>query len=158
MADDFEDLSSAAVIDVTAKRNATSFGEWTESDGQSFSNSKATTRAAVHTVLNEKLTTLQKTGVCLIYNLALKELFDDVATELATAVLQFLHGDLPEDQAYMCLLSIQRFMAISYNDVPALVKMLGPDLNKFKGLSDRVDKLVEEVNAKLATLPSLQTD
>ncbi|XP_054155325.1 uncharacterized protein LOC128953828 [Oppia nitens] len=129
--------------------------EWIESDGQSSSNSRTTTKAAVHTLLNDKLTTLQKTGVFLIYNLALKELFEDTATELATAVLQFLHGDLPEDQAFMCLTAIIRFIAISYNDVPALVKMLGPDINKFKGFSERVDKLVDELNIKLAALPSL---
>jgi hypothetical protein len=74
--------------------------EWTESDGSSSSNSRVTTRAAVHTVLNDKLTTLQKTGVALIFNLALKELFEDTATELATAVLQFLHGDLLEEQGF----------------------------------------------------------
>ncbi len=49
--------------------------EWTENDGSASSNSRVTTRAAVHTVLNDKLTTLQKTGVALIFNLALKELF-----------------------------------------------------------------------------------
>lgn len=42
-------------------------------------------------------------------------------------------------------------MAISYNDVPALVKMLGPDLSKFKGLSERVDSLIEQINAKLSS-------
>jgi hypothetical protein len=46
-------------------------------------------------------------------------------------------------------------MVISYNDVPALVKMLGPDITKFKGKSDRLDQIVEEINAKLSTLPSL---
>lgn len=71
--------------------------EWVEADGQPSSNSRVTTRAAVHTVLNDKLTTLQKTGVALIFNLALKELFEDIATELATAVLQFLHSDLQEE-------------------------------------------------------------
>ncbi len=55
----------------------------------------------------------------------------------------------------MCLTSILRFMVISYNDVPALVKMLGPDINKFKGKSERLDQVVEEINAKLSTLPSL---
>lgn len=132
--------------------------EWTENDGQPSSNSRVTTRAAVHTVLNDKLTTLQKTGVSLIFNLALKELFEDTATELATAVLQFMHGDIPEDQAFLCLTSIFRFMVISYNDLPALVKMLGPDINKFKGKSERLDAIVEEINTKLATLPSLSTE
>lgn len=55
----------------------------------------------------------------------------------------------------LCLTALVRFMAISYNDVPALVKMLGPDLNKFKGLSQRVDQLVDDINLKLSALPSL---
>ena len=85
--------------------------EWTESDGQSSSNSRTVTRAAVHTVLNDKLTTLQKTGVALIYNIALKELFEDTATELATAILQFLHSELAEEQGIlnMLLLLLQKF-------------------------------------------------
>ena len=84
--------------------------EWSESDGQSSSNSRTTTRAAVHTVLNDKLTTLQKTGVALIYNLALKDLFEDVATELATAVLQFLHSDLAEEQGLHPFLNLNVFI------------------------------------------------
>jgi putative uncharacterized protein (fragment) len=72
--------------------------EWTESDGTISSNSRVTTRVAVHTLLNDKLTALQKTGVNLIFNTSLKELFEDTATELATAVLQFLHTNLEEEQ------------------------------------------------------------
>lgn len=125
--------------------------EWVESDGQQCNNCRVTTRAAVHTVLNDKLTTLQKTGVSLIFNLSLKELFDDTATELATAVLQFIHGDLPEEQAFFCMTSLLRFMIISFNDVPALTKMLGPDLSKFKGVSARIDEVYETIELKLAT-------
>jgi hypothetical protein len=125
--------------------------EWYESDGTPASNCRVSTRAAVHTVLNEKLTTLQKTGVSLIYNLALKELFEDTATELATAILQFIHGDLEEDQGFYCLTALVRFMSISYNDVPALTKMLGPDLSKFKGKSERIDSALEQVDLKLST-------
>lgn len=72
--------------------------EWAEADGQMCNNCRVTTRAAVHTVLNDQLTTLQRTGVSLIFNLSLKELFEDTATELATAVLQFIHSDLAEEQ------------------------------------------------------------
>ena len=42
-------------------------------------------------------------------------------------------------------------MSISVNDVPALTKMLGPDLGKFKGMSGRIDTVLEEVDAKLAS-------
>ncbi|RWS25042.1 hypothetical protein B4U80_04571 [Leptotrombidium deliense] len=128
--------------------------EWTESDGQTSSNCRVTTRAAVHTLLNDKLTTLQVTGVNLIFNLALKELFEDTATELATAVLQFLHGELDENQVFLCLTALLRFMQISYSDVPALTKMLGPNLQKFNGVSERIDKLVQSINEKLATSSS----
>lgn len=72
--------------------------EWAEADGQGSSNSRVTVRAAVHTLLNEQLTTLQRNGIYLIYNLSLKEVFEDVAIELSTAVLQYLHSDVPEDQ------------------------------------------------------------
>ena len=72
--------------------------EWCESDGQSASNSRVTVRAAVHTLLNDQLTTLQRNGVYLIYNLSLKEVFEDVSIELSTAVLQYLHSDVPDDQ------------------------------------------------------------
>lgn len=123
--------------------------EWPDPDGIPTNNARVTTRAAVHTLLNDKLTTLQKTGVSLIFNLSLKELFEDTATELATAVLQFIHGDLSEDQAFLCLTSLYRFMIISVNEVPALTKMLGPDISKFKGLSERVDQLVEDVDLKV---------
>lgn len=72
--------------------------EWTETDGQASSNSRVTVRAAVHTLLNEQLTTLQRNGVFLIYNLSLKDVFEDIAIELSTAVLQYLHSDVPDDQ------------------------------------------------------------
>lgn len=123
--------------------------EWTDSEGIPMNNARVTTRAAVHTLLNEELTTLQKTGVSLILNLSLKELFDDIATELATAVLQFMHSDLPEDQAFDCLTALVRFIDISTNEVPALAKMLGPDLKKFVGKSERVDTLVAEAERRI---------
>lgn len=123
--------------------------EWTDTEGIPMNNARVTTRAAVHTLLNEELTTLQKTGVSLILNLSLKELFDDIATELATAVLQFMHSDLPEEQAFDCLTALVRFTDISTTEVPALAKMLGPDLKKFMGKSERVDKLVSEAERKI---------
>ncbi|KAI1291792.1 Desumoylating isopeptidase 1 [Halotydeus destructor] len=130
--------------------------EW-EDDGQLCNNCRVTTRTAVHTVLNDQLTTLQRVGVSLIFNLSLKEVFDDTATELATAVLQFIHGDLPEDQSFLCLTSLVRFMDISINDVPALTKMLGPDITKFKGQSQRVDDVLNEIETKLSAALSKST-
>ncbi|XP_017493006.1 PREDICTED: uncharacterized protein LOC108381110 [Rhagoletis zephyria] len=128
--------------------------EWAEADGQGSSNSRVTVRAAVHTLLNEQLTTLQRNGIYLIYNLSLKEVFEDVAIELSTAVLQYLHSDVPEDQALLCLTVISRFIAISATDVPALIKMLGPDLGKYKGKNGNIDKLIEEIETKVAKLPN----
>ncbi|KAI7688271.1 hypothetical protein SSS_08350, partial [Sarcoptes scabiei] len=122
--------------------------EWTEENGHSNSNSRVTIRAAVHTLLNDQLTTLQRNGVYLIYNLSLKEVFEDVSIELSTAILQYMHSNLPDDQV------IVRFMEISANDVPALIKMLGPDLNKFKNKNDKMDNLVKEIENRVAKLPS----
>lgn len=125
--------------------------EWTDADGNAMNNARVTTRAAVHTLLNDQLTTLQRTGVALIFNLSLKELFEDIATELATAILQFMHGDLPEDQAWETITSLYRFMLLSLNEVPALTKMLGPDLNKFRGMSPRVDALIDGIESQVQT-------
>ncbi|XP_027203361.2 uncharacterized protein LOC113797216 isoform X1 [Dermatophagoides pteronyssinus] len=128
--------------------------EWFEENGQPNSNSRVTIRAAVHTLLNDQLTTLQRNGVYLIYNLSLKEVFEDVSIELATAVLQYMHSDLPDDQALLCLTAITRFIEISPTDVPALIKMLGPDLNKYKGKNEKMDKLLAMIDEKVAKLPS----
>lgn len=45
-------------------------------------------------------------------------------------------------------------MVISLTDVPALIKMLGPDFAKYKGKSEEMDKLVEEIEYKVSRLPS----
>ncbi|KAH9501898.1 uncharacterized protein LOC124497125 isoform X2 [Dermatophagoides farinae] len=128
--------------------------EWCEENGHPNSNSRVTIRAAVHTLLNDQLTTLQRNGVYLIYNLSLKEVFEDVSIELATAVLQYMHSDLPDDQALLSLTAITRFIEISPTDVPALIKMLGPDLNKYKGKNEKMDKLLAMIDEKVAKLPS----
>ncbi|CAN8008055.1 unnamed protein product [Ixodes pacificus] len=83
-----------------------------------------------------------------------QQLFDDTAAELSTAILQYLHGDIKEEQAFHCLTALLRFLSISYNDVPALIQMLGPDLKKFSGLSERVGKLVDEIQQKLSSTAS----
>ena len=71
--------------------------EWFEEDGQSSSNCRVTTRVAVHCLLHEKLKSINQYGLNLIWNIALRELFDDTAIELATALLQYLHSDLSEE-------------------------------------------------------------
>lgn len=123
--------------------------EWSEEGGQSCNNARATVRAAVHGLLCDRPAG-QERAAALMFNLALKELFDETSTELSTAILQHLHSDLKEIQAFYCLTALLRFLQISYNDVPALVKMLGPDMQKFSGMSERVTKVVEEIQLKLS--------
>lgn len=124
--------------------------EWSEEGGQSCNNARATVRAVVQGLLCDR-PAAQERAAALMFNLSLKEqLFDDTATELSTAILQYLHGDVKEEQAFYCLTALLRFLQISYNDVPALVKMLGPDLQKFSGASERVKKLIDEINLKLS--------
>lgn len=126
--------------------------EWTDYDGSVTSNSRVTTKAAVHAILNEKLVTLQEVGMNLIFNLALKNVFDDVASELSTAILQYLHTDLSLEHTRLCLISLSRFMDINTSDIAALTKMLGPDLGKFKGKSKEIDELVSKIQAKLPSI------
>lgn len=85
----------------------------------------------------------------LIFNLSLKNVFDDVASELSTAILQYLHTDLSLDHARLCLIALTRFMDINTQDIAALTKMLGPDLSKFNGKSKDIDEMVEKIRAKL---------
>lgn len=40
-------------------------------------------------------------------------------------------------------------MLISANDIAMLAKMLAPNIDKFKGISERNDKLIEEVTLKI---------
>lgn len=126
--------------------------EWTDYDGSITSNSRVTTKAAVHAILNEKLSTLQEVGMNLIFNLALKNVFDDVASELSTAILQYLHTDLSLEHTRLCLIALIRFMDINTSDIAALTKMLGPDLSKFNGKSKEIDEMVGKIQAKLPSI------
>jgi len=126
--------------------------EWTDYDGSVTSNSRVTTKAAVHAILNEKLSTLQEVGVNLVFNLSLKNLFDDVASELSTAVLQYLHTDLNIEHTRLCLIALTRFMDINTADIAALTKMLGPDLSKFTGKSKEIDEMVSKIQFKLPSM------
>lgn len=56
--------------------------------------------------------------------------------------------------ALLCLTVISRFIVISATNVPALIKMLGLDLGKYKGKSGNIDKLIEEIEGKVAKLPN----
>lgn len=85
----------------------------------------------------------------LIFNLSLKSVFDDVASELSTAILQYLHTDLSLEHTRLCLIALGRFMDINQSDIAALTKMLGPDLTKFNGKSKEIDEMVAKIQAKL---------
>ncbi|CAL1278103.1 unnamed protein product [Larinioides sclopetarius] len=126
----------------------TYISEW-EEDGKPCNNCKVTVRVAVHGLLAEHPDT-QVRGCALVYNLALKkELFDDVASELAMAVLQFLQVPPAEEMLFQSLTALYRFMCISYNEIPALMKMMGPDVEAFRGASARIEPVVEEIQMKL---------
>lgn len=88
----------------------------------------------------------------LIFNLSLKSVFDDVASELSTAILQYLHTDLSLEHTRLCLIALTRFMEINTSDIAALTKMLGPDLSKFNGKSKDIDEMVSKIQTKLPSV------
>lgn len=81
------------------------------------------------------------------------QVFDDICSELAMAILQFFGGKPSEEHVFRCMKALAKFCQISHREVPQLIKMIGPEPSKFSGLSARVDGLIEAVNAKLATVP-----
>lgn len=76
-------------------------------------------------------------------------MFDDVAVELTMALLQYFNGNPAEEQLFACMKSLARFTQISGQDVPQLIQMIGPEPNKFRGISERVDEQIDQVNKKL---------
>ena len=87
----------------------------------------------------------------LFFNL---QVFDDVCSELAMAILQFFQGKPPEEHVFRCMKALNKFCTIAHRDVPQLVKMIGPEPNKFSGMSARIDEFVQSLNTKLARVPS----
>lgn len=77
------------------------------------------------------------------------QVFDDVAVELAMALLQFFNGSPPEEQLFRCMKALARFCQISSQDVPQLIQMIGPPPTKFNGASERVDEQIELIAKKL---------
>ena len=82
------------------------------------------------------------------------QVFDDVCSELAMAILQFFQGKPPEEQVFRCMKALNKFCTIAHREVPQLVKMIGPEPSKFSGMSARIDTFIESINARLATVPS----
>merc|ERR1711944_289741 len=87
----------------------------------------------------------------IMHNLGTKEVFDDVCSELAMAILQFFQGKPPEEHVFRCMKALNKFCTIAHRDVPQLVKMIGPEPNKFSGMSARIDTFIDSLNERLAT-------
>nr|CAD7265281.1 unnamed protein product [Timema shepardi] len=113
-----------------------------------ISNIRVSTKVAVNSLLADN-TTLQDRGSAIMHNLACKEVFDDVAVELTMAVLQYFNSSPPEEQLFRCMKALVRFCQISPQDVPQLIQMIGPEPGKFRGVSARVDELIDVVSSKL---------
>lgn len=118
-----------------------------------ISNIRVTTKVAVNALLADSVD-MQDRGTAIMYNLAVKEVktvvFDDVATELAMAILQYFQTSPPEEQLYRCMRALAKFAQVSYNDVPQLIKMIGPEPGKFRGQSERTDQLIAELETRLS--------
>ncbi|XP_020280923.1 uncharacterized protein LOC109853337 isoform X2 [Pseudomyrmex gracilis] len=143
LANMFENLSSSEWL--------LYISEW-QHQNQSISNIRVTTKVAVHSLLSNS-EDLQIRGAAIIHNLACKEVktvvFDDVAVELTMALLQYFNGSPAEEQLYACMKSLARFTQISGQEVPQLIQMIGPEPNKFRGTSQRIDEQIDQVNKKL---------
>ncbi|KAK9301603.1 hypothetical protein QLX08_006044 [Tetragonisca angustula] len=143
LANMFENLSSSEWL--------LYISEW-QHQTQTISNIRVTTKVAVHSLLSSSID-LQIRGAAIIHNLACKEVktvvFDDVAVELTMALLQYFNGSPAEEQLYACMKSLARFTQISGQDVPQLIQMIGPEPNKFRGTSERIDEQIDQVNKKL---------
>jgi len=120
--------------------------------GLPLSNIRVTTKVAVNALLGDT-PALVDYGSALMSNLATKEVFDDVCSELAMAILQFFQGKPPEEQVFRCMKALAKFCSIGSREVPQLVKMIGPEPSKFSGMSPRVDEAIEPLMARLATVP-----
>jgi len=125
--------------------------EWNHK-GQDLSNIRVTTKVAVNALLGDTAA-LRDYGSAIMHNLGTKEVFDDVCTELAMAIMEFFQGKPNEDQVFRCLKALNKFCTIAHREVPQLVKMIGPDPSKFSGMSARADELIGAINARLATVP-----
>lgn len=124
--------------------------EWSY-NGTQTSNIRASTKVAVHCLL-AGCPTLQDLGTAIIHNLACKEVktvvFDDVAVELAMALLQFFNTKPDEEQLFRTMKALSKFVQVS-PDVPQLVQMIGPHPKEFKGASGRIDDLIDQISKKV---------
>ncbi|XP_058063666.1 uncharacterized protein LOC131213610 [Anopheles bellator] len=124
--------------------------EWSY-NGQTTSNIRATTKVAVHCLL-AACPRLQDIGTALVHNIACKEVktvvFDDVAVEISMALLQFFNNAPNEEHLFRTMKALAKFVQVS-PDVPQFVQMIGPHPKNFKGKSERVDTLIEQISKKV---------
>jgi len=79
-----------------------------------------------------------------------------VATELAMAILQFFSSEHNEEHIFRCMKGLVRFAYIAHSEVPALIKMIGPDPTQFKGMSARIDELITLIQTPLRSARGLE--
>lgn len=77
------------------------------------------------------------------------KVFDDVAVELTMAILQFFNSKPDEEKLFRSMKALARFVQVSPQDVIQLIQMIGPQPNKFKGVSERVDNYIAAIQVKL---------
>ncbi|XP_031617589.1 uncharacterized protein LOC116337292 isoform X2 [Contarinia nasturtii] len=120
--------------------------EWNYNNNQT-SNIRASTKVAVHCLLASS-PTLKDIGTAIVYNLACKEVFDDIAVELTMALLQFFSEKPSEEHLFRTLKALSKFVTVSA-DIPQLVQMIGPHPKSFKGSSNRCDELIDQISQKV---------
>lgn len=124
--------------------------EW-QKNNTSLSNIRVTTKVTVHCVLSS-CPNLKDIGTMILFNLAIKEVktlvFDELAVELAMAILQFFTSKPSEEEVYRSLRALVRFLDVS-NDVAQFIQMIGPHPKMFAGMSERVDELIKTVSRKV---------
>ncbi|XP_055299978.1 uncharacterized protein LOC129567289 isoform X2 [Sitodiplosis mosellana] len=120
--------------------------EWNYNNVQT-SNIRASTKVAVHCLLASSAT-LKDIGTAIVYNLACKEVFDDIAVELTMALLQFFSEKPSEEHLFRTLKALSKFVTVSA-DIPQLVQMIGPHPKSFKGNSNRCDELIDQISQKV---------
>ncbi|XP_031571361.1 uncharacterized protein LOC116305562 [Actinia tenebrosa] len=80
----------------------------------------------------------------LTFNVARHKVSSDIAFECSTAVMELLTREPDKTITYYCLFALHRFM--QYNsEIPGLAKALEVDVTKYKGQSDEVDSLCQQL-------------
>ncbi|CAG9584968.1 unnamed protein product [Danaus chrysippus] len=104
--------------------------EWSSGGGPPLSNIRVTTKVCVHGVLAAE-PALRDAGTALLYNIATKEVFDEVCVELCMAALQLCSSAPAEELLWRALAALARLAEHSH-DVPQLVALVGPDPGAFR--------------------------